>query len=529
MTQQPPRKLEMATRKKSSAAPATILIILLGLCGGGAWYMLTQQDGSSGPSSWPLPTVSELPADNSRDGSRNDTRSSSVSGGTPGTSGGLSGSIAGRTGASGDAGTGTFPAGQGGSGVSGSIPESMAEKPAVNGQASQGAAPGTGNAGRSASSAQQGKPNVPSFATGRNTAQSRGKTDSGNIVEPPAGVRSPVLVTEAPGALSGNRKGVSSPAASPLSERERRIAAVEAAVREGEQHAESAPDGTSYGMSLGGELGGTEAEDLTGSMAAEAAKGGDSVITPRFVRGLARWMVEHYTPPAKPDGKGRISASLSAANTAFGQSMSGLRYVGEDSASGRAFVLNHAWSPGMLEALYRMYDDSFVQAMRDAAAMRSKGGLDARQTADMFRSYAGRFRQLDAGLRGVAGVPDLEARVGELRKAEQETARARKELSALVRSYEAAARQGDADRVEELRARMGSSSQRIQAATSARTRAERSLAAEIRRKAGSSAPDDATLLYLAQWVERRDAGQDAAVVAADLLGRMAQRFDAEAK
>ena len=45
MTQQPPRNLEMATRKKSSALPVTIIIALLALCGGGAWYMLTKDEG----------------------------------------------------------------------------------------------------------------------------------------------------------------------------------------------------------------------------------------------------------------------------------------------------------------------------------------------------------------------------------------------------------------------------------------------------------------------------------------------------
>ena len=208
--------------------------------------------------------------------------------------------------------------------------------------------------------------------------------------------------------------------------------------------------------------------------------------------------------------------------------MSGLRYIGGDSTSGRAFVLSHAWSPGMLEALYRMYDEPFVLAMRDAAVKRSKGGLNAGQTADMFRAYAGQFRQLDAGLRGVAETPDLDARLGQLRKADQEIEQARKELAGLVDSYERAVNHGDSARADELRSRMEKTSQRVQKATSARTRAERTLTAELRRKAGADAPDDATLLYLAQWVERRDSGPESASVAADLLGRMAKRFEAEA-
>ena len=111
---------------------------------------------------------------------------------------------------------------------------------------------------------------------------------------------------------------------------------------------------------------------------------------------------------------------------------------------------------------------------------------------------------------------------------EAKAGQARKELTGLVDSYERAVRQGDSAQADELRARMEKTSQRIQKAASARTRAERSLIAEIRRKAGADAPDDATLLYLAQWVERRDSGPESAAVAADLLGRMAKRFEAEA-
>lgn len=500
MTQQPPRKLEMSARKKSSAAPVTIIIVLLALCGGGAWYMLTQRGG---------PVPSELPS----------ADSSSVSGRT-------------STGNA-PAGTGGLPpgerdaAGRTGTGMAGAAGETSDGPQAAGGELS--GASGEGERNGTPLSAASALPAEEDRGEGRTVRASRGrdKADSGNIVEPPAGVRSPVLVTE-PSGGRGASGSAASPSASP-SERDRRIAAVEAAVREGGHRSETGTGGApSYGMSMGGALDSPEAYDASGSLAAEASEDGDSVITPYFVRGLARWLADHYTPSAKSGGRGRVSASVSAANATFGQSMSGLRHMGGDSSSGRAFVLNHAWSPGMLEALYRMYDDSFVQAMRDAAARRSKGALDAGQTADMFRAYAGQFRLLDAGLRGVAGMADLDAGVGMLREAERETGQARRELASLVRSYEAAREQGDSSRADALRARMENASRRIQRATEARTRAERELTDEIRRRAGGKTPDDATLLYLAQWVERRDSGPESAAVAAGLLGRMAERFDAEA-
>lgn len=531
----------MTTRKKSSFAPV-IIIILLGLCGGGAWYMLTQRGG---------PVPSELLSERLP-----------FSGGQQSPGGSA---------AAGSSETGRLSAGAESTGVMKADPAMTAENPPARETPSVVAMPenmtGAGAEDNSARFPEHaGEPEKafsraelpsadPSYSpassglssaiapagrektAGSESAQpsrTQKKTDSGNIVEPPAGGRAPVLITEAPGDRAGGRGSSALAARDPLSEQERRIAAVEAAMNDDKGRPAGNAEGMpSQGMSLGGALERSEAADAgmhgaAGSLAEQAAEGGDSVITPRFVRSLAQWMADHYTPAAKKGGKGRVSASLPAANTAFGQSMSGLRYVGGDSSSGRAFVLSHAWSPGMLEALYRMYDEPFVLAMRDAAAKRSKGGLNAGQTADMFRAYAGQFRQLDAGLRGVAETADLDVRVGQLRKTDQEIAQARKELTGLVDSYERAVRQGDSAQADELRARMEKTSQRIQKAASARTRAERSLAAEIRRKAGADAPDDATLLYLAQWVERRDSGPESAAVAADLLGRMAKRFEAEA-
>lgn len=70
----------------------------------------------------------------------------------------------------------------------------------------------------------------------------------------------------------------------------------------------------------------------------------------------------------------------------------------------------------------------------------------------------------------------------------------------------------------ELQRTDGRTATTIQEESAARARAERSLADEIRRRAEGRTPDDATLLYLAQWVERRGSDQDTALVAAGLLG-----------
>ncbi len=532
MTQQPPRNLEMATRKKSSALPVTIIIALLALCGGGAWYMLTKDEG---------PISTEAPASLSSSG-----QASSVPGTDRGSMAGETrlpgeGRTSRETGLPGERAASGFGTENsfGGTGAGAVSEAARRESFDLENKAPrpEDLLPGEGGASGRAdglAAAPASQEPIPASVAAQRAAQSAlqpaqparqaaGKEDSGNIVEPPAGS------TYTLPSGSGGSTGGTQAAGNMFDKRERSLAAVEAALERNDADFTPEEGLPSSGGSFGGELDGGADDGSVGTLAAEASDIGDSVITPFFVRDLARWMVDHYTPGTKKGEKGKISASLSAANATFGQSMSGLRYIGEDSSGARAFVLDHVWSPGMLEALYRMYDDSFVQAMRSAAARRNRGALNGEQTADMLRAYAGLFRLLDAGLRGVAGTDDLGARMKELRQTEQNIAGARKELTALVHRYERAVEDQEHALAQELRGQMEMTATTIQEESAARARAERSLADEIRRRAEGRTPDDATLLYLAQWVERRGSDQDTALVAAGLLGRMADRLDAEAE
>lgn len=186
MTQQPPRKLEMERPGRNlPAAPVTIIIVLLALCGGGAWYMLTQRGG---------PVPSELPSADS-----SSVRGRTFTGNAPA---GTAGLPPGERDAAGRTGTGMAgAAGETSDGrrrPAGGLPQTSCPGPAAE---SFPVPPekerGTGRP----------FPRLPPFRrkkTGEKGGLSerradRDKADSGNIVEPPAGVRSPVLVTEPSG------------------------------------------------------------------------------------------------------------------------------------------------------------------------------------------------------------------------------------------------------------------------------------------------------------------------------------------
>ena len=48
--------------------------------------------------------------------------------------------------------------------------------------------------------------------------------------------------------------------------------------------------------------------------------------------------------------------------------MTGLAWIGDDLPAGRTAALNHLFTPGMLDAIYRLYVDRFMEAVNRSAA-----------------------------------------------------------------------------------------------------------------------------------------------------------------
>lgn len=260
----------------------------------------------------------------------------------------------------------------------------------------------------------------------------------------------------------------------------------------------------------------------------DAGRGSDSVVTPDFVRNLARWLVDCYQPGGR-SARGRTTATLMAANMRYGSGLTGLRHAGGDPARGRAAVLNYVYSPGMLDALYRLYVDRFLNEIADAAAMR-KPPLDGDRMVDMLTLYAGRFQEIGAALRGVAALPDLRVRVEAVRRAGREVTRCNGVFADVLFAYDQAREAGRAQDADALRGRMMEASHAVQRAMDNRAAARRVLADAVRRSAGGRVPGEDTLVYLAEWVDRRGDGSGAATrMASDLFFRLSERFDAQAR
>lgn len=266
----------------------------------------------------------------------------------------------------------------------------------------------------------------------------------------------------------------------------------------------------------------------------DAGRQEDSVVTGEFFRNLARWLVAGYSPARRTDQTGRTSVTLMAANMRYGSGLNGLRYTGNDPVRGREAVLRYVYTPGMLDALYKLYVDRFLAAMADASLEARPGGrppLTDAQAADMFAVYAGQFRRVAAGLRGVAALPDLEGRVRVVRDAGQDVVRANSVFAEVLFAYEQARDAGRTADAELLRRKLVQSTEATQRAVQARAAARRDLADAVKRAAGGRTPNEDSLIYLAEWVARRSGDQtaEATAMAADVLNRLAVRFEEEAE
>lgn len=257
----------------------------------------------------------------------------------------------------------------------------------------------------------------------------------------------------------------------------------------------------------------------------------DAVLSPRFIEDLAEWMVANYVPSPTRGGRGGISGGLQSANARYGVNMKGIAWVGDDLHAGRIEALKYVYTPGMLDALYRMYIDRFMQDMADASLEPRKNGkaLEPTQIAEMYRLYAGRFRALSGALQGVAAIENLRARVTRLQEATQKMVAANSHYMEEVFKFDQAREHDDRTALEKTRTAMEAASDVYQTATRERDDLRDALVATIRNNSEARGLGDNNLYFVAMWVDRRlqqsPVALDASLQAATLLLDLAQRFE----
>lgn len=220
----------------------------------------------------------------------------------------------------------------------------------------------------------------------------------------------------------------------------------------------------------------------------------DSTVRPDFIEDLAAWLVSQYKP-GRPTGT--LAVSAQRANQRYGVKMTGLSGDGQD---GRAGILRYVFHPAMIQGLYALYVDRFLEAVQRASAARA---LPPEQCRLLLLAVAERSVLLAVALEGVASVPDLDGQIKKLEWISQNVVSVNSQMTQVVfdldelRENEAAQ-----SRIDEMQARVTTLAARYRKALEDREAARRALVAAV-RKGGGQTFDEDSLLFLAHWVDRR--------------------------
>jgi hypothetical protein len=185
----------------------------------------------------------------------------------------------------------------------------------------------------------------------------------------------------------------------------------------------------------------------------------------------------------------------------------------------------------MLEGLYRLYIERFMQAVAEAAEKPRKNGktLEPAQIADMYRLYAGRLRTLSGAIHGVTALDDLRARVGRIQAASHKLMAANTRYMEEVFKYDQAREGGNQAQIEKTRTSMEAASDAYRQVSRERDQLRDSLVGAIRASPGARGFGEDNLLYVALWIDRRlqqsPQALDASREGAALLLELAQRFE----
>ena len=219
----------------------------------------------------------------------------------------------------------------------------------------------------------------------------------------------------------------------------------------------------------------------------------DSHVRLDVVEDLAAFIVSRFKPGPQT---GTLNVSVQALNQRYGAKLAGT----SDGKGGRDALLRYAFHPTMLRGLYGLYADRFLDAVnRDAASK----GFTPDQIRQLHMALAGRVVLLAGALEGVASVPNLAARLREEEKASQVVVDINAQMAEAVFAVDQLRENNAADsQVSTAQLRVDGLSARYRRALEERAALQRTLVAAI-RQGGGQALDDDSLLFVAQWIDRR--------------------------
>ncbi len=256
----------------------------------------------------------------------------------------------------------------------------------------------------------------------------------------------------------------------------------------------------------------------------------DIIVRQDFVSDVASWLVDGFEPTK--NGEGTIHVSVQGGNQRYGMTLEGLSWMGDSIAQGRNQVLDYMFTPSMLNALYALYSDRFmldVDKALDTHLTAEQQPLTDTQKATMYRQYARQMRGLSAALKNTLNVNELQNKLHIIQTATKVVTGASNQHAEYLFAYDQARADGEPTRLEVANRKMHAAGVVYQRTIIQRERAREKLADEIRNNSNAQILDTSTLLFVAEWVERRlqkqREGRAATAQAATLLNDLAERFE----
>jgi len=260
----------------------------------------------------------------------------------------------------------------------------------------------------------------------------------------------------------------------------------------------------------------------------------DSVVRPLFFKDLAKWLVAGYVPTSSTQGK--ISVDFQEANMRYGMRMRGLSYSGKNVSSGRSSVLKYIFTPSVMNGLYKIYIDRFMENVAsnvDKAQYKGKPWTKELRS-DMYAQYAERFSVLSNVLKGISllSVDELSKQVQNLHTLGNNVVAAEKNYSESVFAHEQSIEKQDTALTAQLQKQVRTAANQYKKSVMAREKARRVFANMIKSNDSARNVSDSDAIFVAQWVERRATSgintQQTISTAANILRELSQKFSAVA-
>ncbi|MDD4702199.1 MAG: hypothetical protein PHI96_08265, partial [Desulfovibrio sp.] len=208
----------------------------------------------------------------------------------------------------------------------------------------------------------------------------------------------------------------------------------------------------------------------------------DSRVRPQFVESLAAYLVSRFKPGQRA---GTLNVTVQNVNQRFGTKLTG---IADGETGGRAALLRYAFHPTMLQGLYSLYVDRF---MEDVAREARAKDFTPEQTRQLYMALAGRFVMLAGALEGVAATPDLDARLRQVDAAAQSTVDINGQMAEAVFEYDQLRESGASQsQLSTAQLRVDGLGARFRRSLEEQAVAQRALVSAIRRGAGQTMDED---------------------------------------